>query len=231
MNCALYCDKTCVMFAIIQEECRLFSKFTLSLPVEPYTNFQQGFRVFPQAQIPREKIASVELLVFRQDSKDGIFWPSDLVALNKDNPTAPRYSILDELDDFRATDGHFHFKMCYPGTWEIARTLERLIKLFLLFLELHNSSCYRWSQSENPLTIVGQTVPKDFMYKEGPFPITQHFKGLSRSTPYFCILDADLAFPGLWWFPIGTYAEFASPNTFPGPMDKIVSLVELFLEL
>ncbi|XP_059081779.1 uncharacterized protein LOC131879461 [Tigriopus californicus] len=211
MNCALYCDRSCTMFAVIQQTCRLFALFARSLPLQPYSDFQKGYKIYSHAQIPPENYASLELLVFRQDSSDGIFWPHEVVALNKNDPTAKRYSMLDEIDDFRANDGHFHFKMCYP--------------------ELHNSLCYRWSQSDNPLLILGQATPRDFTYKEGPFPKAQYFKGLSRSTPFYSLLDVDLTGPEYWWCPIGAYEEFGSSTTFPGPRFKTVAMVELFLEL
>ncbi|TRY67258.1 hypothetical protein TCAL_03073, partial [Tigriopus californicus] len=140
---------------------------TSSSPPTPIA--QSRFKIFAKGEVPSNLWPNPEVLIFRLDSSDGTFWPRDVVSLNKDHPAANKYSILDEMNEYRANDGHFHFKLCYPG--------------------LTNNSCYRWSQSEDPLEITGQVHPKDFNYKEGPFPQDHRFKGLSRSTPSSSLLD------------------------------------------
>ncbi len=60
-----------------------------------------------------------EVLLFRQDSviaANALFptFAGDW-ALHKDDPTAPNYSAMDELQDYVASDGIFHFKrVCSP---------------------------------------------------------------------------------------------------------------------
>lgn len=99
------------------------------------------------------------------------------------------------------------------------------------FPDLYPDVCFRWSQTEDPLVVPGQEIPKGFVYKEGPQPKYHGFFGLSRSTRQNCLLDADLSSPTRWWFALGTFKSFRGADTFPGPDEIVVSLVELYIEL
>ena len=55
--------------------------------------------------------------MFRHLTSAGPFTSSENAeSFNKDNPTADKFSRLDELETFRSKkDGKLHFKLCYPG--------------------------------------------------------------------------------------------------------------------
>lgn len=60
----------------------------------------------------------------------------DVGSKNPCNPEADLYSILDQLETYRNTEGKFHFKLCYPElTWGI-----------------DGKTCNEWIQSSNPYT-------------------------------------------------------------------------------
>lgn len=57
-------------------------------------------------------------LLFRQTA--GFWFSPSMLSLNKLNPEAPNYSILDELEGYRGADGAFEFKLVWPdqsNTW------------------------------------------------------------------------------------------------------------------
>ena len=60
----------------------------------------------------------------------------DALSKNPDNPNAPLFSILDQLEKYRDDEGNFHFKLCYP---EVAG--------------IDGGHCNQWLQSFNPLTV------------------------------------------------------------------------------
>ena len=68
----------------------------------------------------------------------------DALSKNPDNPEAPLFSILDNLESYRTSDGLFHFKLCYP---EINGDTG------------HGGQCNEWKQSSNPAT---EATIKDF---------------------------------------------------------------------
>jgi hypothetical protein len=57
---------------------------------------------------------TVDILIVYHDRRGGLF-PTSGAGLNKNNPIGLLYSIADELEDFRWSDGSFRFKLCYPG--------------------------------------------------------------------------------------------------------------------
>ncbi|TRY67902.1 hypothetical protein TCAL_09069 [Tigriopus californicus] len=169
MQCAILCQG-CHIFEVIDGFCALYKRISETNPPEPDPVITSGFKIHPKGQLP----SKFWLLVFRLNSSDETFWPRDVVALNKDDPIAEKYSILDEMEDYKDQDSHFQFKLCYPG--------------------LSTSSCYRWSQSDNPLDITGQTKPSDFVYMSGPFPKHVHFHAsVATSTSLRAILTPRLA--------------------------------------
>ena len=64
-----------------------------------------------------------------QDDSSGAYFPrvTSGFGYNKDDPTSNLFSRLDDFENdpekFRAQDGAFHFKLCYPskqkGMWDI----------------------------------------------------------------------------------------------------------------
>ena len=68
----------------------------------------------------------------------GVFFSQeDALSKNPDNPEAPLFSILGDLESYRTSDGLFHFKLCYP---EITGDTG------------HGDQCNEWKQSSNPAT-------------------------------------------------------------------------------
>ncbi|XP_059081481.1 uncharacterized protein LOC131879236 [Tigriopus californicus] len=211
LRCALSCQNDCQTFEFKDGVCRLYKGFTVIKSADPNQVVQVRIKHRLDPQSPPILPMGPQILVFRQNASDQIFWPPGVIALNKNQTSALRYSILDEIHDLRGTDGSFHFKLCYP--------------------ELNTNLCYRWSQSEHPLAVQGQDVPKNFVYKEGPFSKYRGFFGLSQSTPHQCLLNGDLSGSSRWWFALGTYHSFGGQDMFPGPAERIVTLVELYVEL
>ena len=142
--------------------------------------------------------------VFSHDSSSGEFFASQSDALNKnsDNPDAALFSILDQLEDFRQSDGRFHFKLCYPEvTWGV-----------------DGKKCNEWYQTSNPAT---ETTITGFEAIDLAFTINSFEKpwsGIGRSPskwPYALIDDAPSE--SNWWTSIGATRSFGSASTFPGP--------------
>lgn len=55
-------------------------------------------------------------LVFRHDSTNGVFFnsPEEALSTNTDNPSAAKYSILDQIEEIGNIDGTFKFKLHWP---------------------------------------------------------------------------------------------------------------------
>ena len=92
-----------------------------------------------------------EVLLLRQDrSAAGAFFPffSGVWHLNKDDPDAPNYSRLDELQDYVGSDGAYHFRQAqhiffvaiyYPIFKSTSRHIKKLEEN--IFLKLYRL-CY-----------------------------------------------------------------------------------------
>jgi len=83
-----------------------------------------------------------ELLLARDTFEKKELWPSsemriDEISVNAIRPAAPKYAILDQLDQYRGVDSKFEFKLVWPGT------------------DIHPM---HWRQSSNPLEL-GETDP------------------------------------------------------------------------
>ena len=53
--------------------------------------------------------------VFQHNTAGGLFsGVEDALSKNPDNPDANLFSILDQLDKLRSSDGKFRLKLCYP---------------------------------------------------------------------------------------------------------------------
>ena len=53
--------------------------------------------------------------VFSHDASQGLFTShSDALSKNPSDPTAPLFSILDQLEGFRNQEGRFRLKLCWP---------------------------------------------------------------------------------------------------------------------
>ena len=129
-------------------------------------------------------------------------------SLNADDPEAPLYSILDQVESFR-TDGVFHVKICW----------EELPEDF---------PCNEWKQSSN---FAEESIITDFEEVRITYPESGTggiFGGLGLSpVSYSCNLIDDLPDHPNWFYSIGTLTGFG--KGLPGPHPKDVSKVELFV--
>lgn len=94
-------------------------------------------------------------------------------------------------------------------------------------------TCFRWKQTDDPLTVTGDSHPQGFAYKDGPIDIHAGFVGLSRSTPDRALLDGDVTDSEAWYLAIGSYETVVSGQEMPGTRVPrgLVQIVELFAEL
>jgi len=140
--------------------------------------------------------------VFSHDAKGGFFSSqADAASKNPNNPHADLFSILDQLERYRGSDGNFRFKLCYPEiTWGVG-----------------GSKCNEWIQSSNPLT---ETTITGFKSISLAFTITSYMKpwgGLGKSVshyPYAAIDDSPSQ--SGWWFAIGSTRAYYNGGI-PGP--------------
>ena len=145
--------------------------------------------------------------VFYHNSKYGFFAnKKDALKKNADDETQPLYSILGDLEDFRNSDGKFHFKLVYP---EVPATNE-------------------WIQSSNPATDTTITGFEAISLDVDINSYDEAWAGLGYSDDKTLIDDAP---DGIrWWTAIGSYQEYPKePGTFPGLKKNAVSIVELYV--
>ena len=92
------------------------------------------------------------VLLFRHDTSGGYFRDrEDALSKNPNDPSAPLFSVLDTLEDYRNADNQFAFKMVWP--------------------ELSPVNSNTWLQESNPF--VANAGPRT----EGYMPIRLHFSG------------------------------------------------------
>ena len=138
---------------------------------------------------------------------------SDSQALSSkpEDQTAPLFSRLDQLEDFRREDGTFHFKVVYS---ELAGSNE-------------------WSQTSNPAT---ETQIEGYQAVRLDYPTNGDRKpwaGLGLCAEHFgrtLICDSPAA--KYWWMCIGCQDWFPenSNQTIPGPWQIFVKTVQLYVE-
>ena len=149
--------------------------------------------------------------VFSHDVAGGPFASAEETELsNPLDDDADRFSIMAKLPQFQHSNGRWHFKICYP---ELA--------------SVHPFPCNQWSQTRRPHAGVATNVVKQnttFKYRVAQWSL---FSGLSLSRT-----GADLSvIKGARsrverWFTIG--ALLLENGKIPGPVDTLVSKVELF---
>ncbi|XP_059096902.1 uncharacterized protein LOC131891380 [Tigriopus californicus] len=209
ISCGVICKwSDCSIFVILDRSCSLYNRLIVRKSVDPFSNLKAYYK-----RDSGQHVTSVEAILFRQDvSRASLLWPKNVISLHKDDPKAELYAKLDDIEDYRSTDGQLHLKMCHPGTFP---------------------SCFRWSQTDNPLMVTGSSRPKGFVYKEGPLAIHPGFFGLSQSTPDKALLDGDLTNSYSWFLGIGTYEMSGIEQKIPASRDPEISapVVELYVEL
>ena len=147
------------------------------------------------------------VLVFRHDTAGGYFRDrEDALSKNPNDPSAPLFSVLDTLEDYRNADNQFAFKMVWP--------------------ELSPVNSNTWLQESNPFE--ANAGPRT----EGYMPIRLHFSGdygesnddggaaqlFEGLMPATRSTLADLDAGNCWW---GALGAFAAHNCgIPGPVCK-----------
>ena len=121
-------------------------------------------------------------LIFNQNTVGGYFADAnDVISKNPTNPTANLYSILNRLEEFRAS-GAFRMKINWPGH------------------SLYNE----WSQTSNP-TVYQPVTGYSPITIQAP---TDSWGGLERYVENSnCYMDGSIGI-GDWWFAIGSYAPY-----------------------
>ena len=158
--------------------------------------------------------------VFSHDTRGGVFSSqADVANKNSDNPSAYLFSILDQLERFRETDGKFKFKLCYPElAWGVG-----------------GRTCNVWRQSSNPLT---ETTIKGFESISLAFTKDSYlrdWRGLGKSPsnyPYAAIDDAPTE--SAWWTAIGAtrlhYGKIPGPRSDRASNIDAVTKVQLYVQ-
>ena len=156
--------------------------------------------------------------MFAHNTSGGLFADlEDAKNKNSEQENSTLFSILDQLEKFRDTQGNFQFKICYPE---------------LTYTPI--SPCNEWVQSSNPLyesTITG------FKSLRIAFPKTSiggSFTGLALSSSGFTLIDKTPSHSH-WFFAIGALQYWGGKDTIPGPHNSngwadAVRNVELFVK-
>merc|ERR1712165_103802 len=146
--------------------------------------------------------------IFSHNSKYGYFDDAaDALSRNADDESQPLFSRLSDIEQFRNSQGEFHFKLVYP---EIPAVNE-------------------WIQTSIPTT---ETTITGFQAVSLDVTINSHddaWAGLGLGTEGKSLMD-DSPDTGRWWTAIG--AERAYPtgsDTFPGLKKNKVTMVELYV--
>ena len=157
--------------------------------------------------------------VFSHDTTGGLFSNKDQVLKsNPENSDADLYSKLYRLEEFRNSEGNFHFKLCYPEIKGIG-----------------GKSCNEWIQSSNPATDSVITGFKPISMAFVKNSINQDWKGLGinlAGNQGSTLID-DSPSHGNWYSAIGAFRNWGGPNTIPGPRiepssKSPITKVELF---
>ena len=146
------------------------------------------------------------LKVFSHNTSGGLF--SNKAGVLKSNPTnsnADLFSILYKLEEFKDSNGNFHFKICYPELKGIG-----------------GKSCNEWIQSSNPSTahnITGFRPIGQLAFDKNS--LNQPWRGLGSNLPNLqsnTLIDDS---PTDWYYysAIGafTYWSDSKKRTIPGP--------------
>jgi len=183
------------------------------------TDTSNGFDAFVASSSIRPPSGATDdgwALVFRQ-SGGGLFQQDEWIK-NADDPTAPLFSILGDLESFRLADGAFEFRLEYP--------------------ELDAPNTQHWRQTSNPVTRTEGNVTG---YEAIDVPFSWGFRGLEYSAHNWdesALLDGCSWDDGRWWYAIGTHEHFTKDGEegIPGPGTsddggQVVQHVELWVKM
>ena len=151
--------------------------------------------------------------VFSHSTAAGVFASiEDALNRNSDNPEAPLFSILGQLESYRNAEGNFHLKLCYPE-----RKKPKL------------GHCNEWLQSSNPAIegkIAGYRKIHLAFLKNGA---GRPWGGLGRSGRSGSALMDDTGSQPNWWMAVGA-TNYYGAKTVPGPWGlPLVKKIELYV--
>ena len=148
--------------------------------------------------------------VFSHNKNGGVFSSHDeALNMNPGNPCAALYSVLDQLESYRGSDGSFHLMLCYPEKTGAG-----------------GSHCNEWIQSSNPAT---DTSIAGFSAVSLAFPAggNGNFRGLARSPAGTPAAIDDHPGGGTWYSAIGATTLYN--NGIPGPAWDMVDWIQLYV--
>lgn len=143
-------------------------------------------------------------MIFRQTA--GTYLPLDeWKSHNANDPSKPNYSILDQLETFRGSDGTFHFKLEYA-------------------LSASPDNTNIWRQTSNPIKKKGVTGYEAVDVEMNGFD----WGGLekTRGSQPGALLHGNVG-QGSWWYAIGTNDVYKGVGI-PGA-GRPETLVELYI--
>ena len=130
-------------------------------------------------------------------------------SVNANDPTNEQYSILDTLENFRAPDGKFRFKLEWVLEGSTAPVQPQT-----------------WQQTSNPVTATNGGVTG---YQAGSVPYAGcYWGGLERNTAGFSLLDGSVDHSN-YWFAVGTILPYG--GYMPGPCGSSARVTELYAYL
>jgi hypothetical protein len=149
--------------------------------------------------------------VYYQDSRNNGFFSANQAEVNKADPTAKVYAVLNDLQYFRR-EGAFEMLMRWPGasSW----TQDQV-----------------WKQTSNPVTDSAGATPTGYQAISIPYTVNGWSAGLQRSASASSnLLDGTLNPNGNWYYAVGTTYCWGSVanGCMPGP-DGQVHVAELWV--
>ena len=156
--------------------------------------------------------------MFSHNTTGGYFTSDDVLSKNADDPDAPLFSKLDQLEDFRDAEGSFQLKLCYPMESGMDNDDDD-----------GGAICNEWIQTSNPATeskITGFT-PLHLEFDANGF--NESWKGLGKNTKYSqnTFID-DTPGRGGRYSSIGAFQSFESEHFIAGPFPNLTSKVSLY---
>ena len=132
--------------------------------------------------------------VFYEDTSGGNFFGVDEFELNKSDPDAELYAILNDLEHFRR-NGEFEFLMRWPGHATFTENQQ-------------------WAQTSNPVTDSPGAIPTGYRAISVPYTSNGWSSGLQRSlSGASSLLDGTMSPLGNWFYAVGTTYCWGSPTT------------------
>ena len=120
---------------------------------------------------------------------------------NANDTSSDTFSVLDQLDDYRKSDGTFEFQMVWP--------------------EREGANTQTWIQTSNPVTHSSVVGYKPVLVKF----TSNHWEGLARSSSGNTLLDGSPN-NNNWYYAIGS--NTAHSGGIPGPGDNDAAVTELW---